>query len=314
MINVTGDSISFKRSLSDKGIYNSKGNGAVDHKEIAKFLLDRSLECVSVIILCSHLRREHLSSPDYVKSDYSVGYSQLHHKIRQELQGSYPTMEEIKKLIRKKKYPVRSSNWDRSEIGRKNDAVYSLALENAIYAAYEYSLFPMHIVKARFEFEASVVALTPGVTKDELKLMWRSELVRLLLPVIETKSERLFKMPKPFDSWDSRNKWQQFFFADRGDSIYYAIGGDGSSSRRENHGRYAHAFAELAVKYNIEAPTYVFEYTCDNTLKLVKKYEGFKVINQDLSGGYKADLMKTKNLFKYRMLSLESSGALVDIR
>jgi hypothetical protein len=117
-------------------------------------------------------------------------------------------------------------------------------------------------------------------------------------------------MPAPFCHWDSRNRFQQWFFIRRGDSIEYHQGGSGSSQQRETQGRYGHVFATLSARHGKRIPTHVLMYSETNRLLMVRKYDTFKAVNEELVGNYHADWGETGSLFSGRLLAVNHSSAL----
>jgi len=136
------------------------------------------------------------------------------------------------------------------------------------------------------------------------KKLWDEKKWELFKPEIVSNYNRIYNMPNIFKHYDSRNIFQQWFLIEKEDGVDFCYGGSASSESRENMGRYAHTFAYLKDKYNIDTQTYITKYDQLNNFILLKKYNTFKIINRDLYGNYKANLEKTKKLFKSNLLSI----------
>lgn len=108
-------------------------------------------------------------------------------------------------------------------------------------------------------------------------------------------------MPKPFDYWDWRNPFQQYYFWKRDDKIYWVRGGSGSSGAREHQGRYAHIFA-CAENHGSKIQTFCCKYDKRNRFVLSHFYDCFKAINRELMGNYPASYSEVKQLFKGKLL------------
>lgn len=93
-------------------------------------------------------------------------------------------------------------------------------------------------------------------------------------------------MPKPFCYWDARNRWQQFYFMRHGNETYWVRGGSCASGLREEHGRFAHAFA-AASRIRDDIPTFIYQYTSKNEFVLKDVKKAFVAVDQDLTGNYR---------------------------
>ena len=97
--------------------------------------------------------------------------------------------------------------------------------------------------------------------EDEWEEYWKKE--DPFKDRIEYRYHRRYEMPLPFNHWDSRNAWQQYYFSKNQEGFfYYAQGGSGSSGQRYNHGFYGHLFALLNNENPV--PTYFFTYDSRN--------------------------------------------------
>ncbi|MDO9527714.1 MAG: hypothetical protein Q7J27_00980 [Syntrophales bacterium] len=131
--------------------------------------------------------------------------------------------------------------------------------------------------------------------EDEWEKYWKKE--DPFKPRKEFRYNRKYEMPPPFNNWDRRNPWQQYYFAkDKDDIFYYTQGGVGGSYQRYNHGFYGHLFALL----NRENPvsTYFFIYDSQNNFIFQRKEESLWLNFMDLTGNFKIDLDESREILK----------------
>ncbi len=131
--------------------------------------------------------------------------------------------------------------------------------------------------------------------EDEWEKYWKTE--DPFKERVEYRYHRRYDMPPPFNHWDNRNPWQQYYFAKGHDGhFYYIQGGSGSSGQRYNHGFYGHLFALL----NREKPvsTYFFIYNSRNNFIFQRKEENLWLNFMDLVGNFKIDLDESREILK----------------
>ena len=141
--------------------------------------------------------------------------------------------------------------------------------------------------------------------EDEAETAWEKRRLEIFLPRARTDFERQYLMPAPFSHWDSRNPWQQWFFAARADRIEYTCGGSGASQQRENQGRWAHVFATAEDAHGMTAPTSILLYDELNRLRLLSGFDSFVTVVQELTGNYKAPHGGIYELFANRIVRRE---------
>ena len=101
-------------------------------------------------------------------------------------------------------------------------------------------------------------------------------------PRKETLRERRYLLPSPFDFWDSRNGYQQYFCL-RG-SKTVARSGSGSSGQRANHSIFGLGFAlHDAVR---PVPTHILVYDRDNRVIKVDALDRLCLVALDLGSNY----------------------------
>ncbi|MBU0991932.1 MAG: hypothetical protein KJ737_05505 [Proteobacteria bacterium] len=139
--------------------------------------------------------------------------------------------------------------------------------------------------------------------KEEYKEMYEDEWEKYWVKEdpfkerIEIRYHRRYDMPNPFNQWDSRNIWQQFYFAkNNSGEFYYTQGGSASSSQRYYHGFYGHLFALL----NSEKPvsTFFFDYDSRNRFVFKKKENSLWLNHIDLTGNFKIDWVGSREILK----------------
>lgn len=133
------------------------------------------------------------------------------------------------------------------------------------------------------------------IYEDEWEEYWKKE--DPFKPRIEYEYHRRYDMPKPFNHWDSRNPWQQYYFAKHKDNIfYYAQGGSGSSGQRYNQGFYGHLFALLNSESPV--PTYFFTYNSFNRFIFDREEKNMWLNFFDLVGNFQIDWKESERILK----------------
>lgn len=114
---------------------------------------------------------------------------------------------------------------------------------------------------------------------------------------IENRYHRRYDMPEPFCHWDTRNRWQQYYFAkDKNNVFRYAQGGSGGSEQRYRHGFYGHLFALLNAHNPI--PTYFYDYDTNNNFKFKRKEDSLWLNHFDLIGNFQIDFEESNGILK----------------
>ena len=131
--------------------------------------------------------------------------------------------------------------------------------------------------------------------EDEWEEYWKKE--NPFKDRIEYRYHRRYDMPSPFNHWDSRNPWQQYYFGrDQAGVFYYEQGGSGSSGQRYNHGFYGHLFALL----NSEAlvPTYFFTYDSHNRFIFHREEKSLWLNPIHLIGNFQIDREESERILR----------------
>jgi len=273
-----------------------------DHVEIAESISSKKHSCLSIFVQCERLDESLYNDPNHMQQTSFIGISRIKEEARKQLNNHYFDDEQIDALIKEYELSTVEKNFgDQSE-----NYKYKSDLKDAIFAAQEAQLYPEIIKQFKEQCKYNYnddCDEEKELTKKEFEKAWKKESLAIWMPQTFTQYERVYHMPSPINFFDSRNRWQQYFFVDIGDEIQYAIGGSGSSGRREEQGRYAHVFATLAKTEEI--PTLCLLYNSKNELKFVHQYDTFMTTNRELSGNYKSSSRIIKPLFQDRIFNID---------
>ncbi len=148
-------------------------------------------------------------------------------------------------------------------------------------------MFPWAIERVKEDYQE--------IYEDEWEKYWKKE--DPFKPRIEYEYHRRYDMPKPFNHWDRRNPWQQYYFAkDKEGSFYYAQGGSASGGQRYDHGFYGHLFALLNTES--PAPTYFFTYDSLNRFIFDREEKNLRLNFFDLVGNFKINREESHRILK----------------
>lgn len=297
--------IEFKKKTNAAEPIKSKGIGFADHGHLASQLLERGYDLCSVVVFSESLRPELQSDPRFCRVEHHVEASPLDVKLRQATLSLLPDPRQMGQILKEKKYPILRSN--ACSPGDPENRKYRHQLEKQVFRAVRM----MHFAKLFLE-EKLKAEMEERSRGGDFKERVRQRLFSGLLPSIRTEVIRSYDaMPAEFREWDRGAEWQQWYFCEKQERVDYVIGGPGTSTRQDNHGRWAHVFATLAAR-NYEVPTHVFKYTADNRFQFVRTYETLKVIREHLNTSYAAMELK-KGLFENRLLTVEN-GKIYEVR
>jgi hypothetical protein len=160
-------------------------------------------------------------------------------------------------------------------------------------------VYPIAIERVKEEYQE--------LYEDEWEEYWKKE--DPFKERVEYRYHRRYEMPPPFNHWDSRNAWQQYYFGRNQDSvIYYEQGGSGSSGQRYNHGFYGHLFALLNSEKTV--PTYFFTYDSHNHFIFNRKEKGLCLNFFDLVGNFHIDSKESQQILE-GVKRIQGSGMLL---
>lgn len=148
-------------------------------------------------------------------------------------------------------------------------------------------IYPMAIERVKEEYQECY--------EDEWEEYWKKE--DPFKPRLEYEYHRKYDMPPPFNHWDSRNPWQQYYFGrDQDSRFFYEQGGSGSSGQRYNHGFYGHLFALL----NNENPvsTYFLTYDSHNRFVFSREEKSLCLKSAYLTGNFQIDWKESEQILK----------------
>jgi hypothetical protein len=148
-------------------------------------------------------------------------------------------------------------------------------------------VYPLAIERVKEEYQE--------IYGDEWEEYWKKE--DPFKERVEYRYHRRYEMPPPFNYWDSRNPWQQYYFArDHNSRFYYEQGGSGGSYQRYNHGFYGHLFAPLNSENPM--PTYFFTHDNHNQFNFNRKKESLWLNSFDLVGNFKIDWKESERILE----------------
>ncbi|MGD9137954.1 MAG: hypothetical protein PVH42_14395 [Desulfobacterales bacterium] len=160
-------------------------------------------------------------------------------------------------------------------------------LRDKIIEELDREIYPQMIERVKAEYQE--------IYEDGWEEYWKKE--DPFQERIEYEYHRRYEMPPPFNHWDRRNLWQQYYFAKNRDGFfYYEQGGFGSSGQRYNHGFYGHLFALLNNETPI--PTYFFTYDGRNRFVFEREEKGLHLHFFDLVGNFKINREESRRVLE----------------
>ena len=158
-------------------------------------------------------------------------------------------------------------------------------------------IYPMVIERVKEEYQEFY--------EDEWEEYWKKK--DPFKPRLEYEYHREYDMPPPFNHWDSRNPWQQYYFGSNQDSgFFYEQGGSGTSGQRYNHGFYSHLFALLNSENPI--PTCFFTYSSRNQFIFNREEKSLCLKSAYLTGNFHIEWKESERILKdvYRIRDSDS--------
>ena len=279
--------------------FDSLGSGA-NHDKLAQTLLSRECEIASVLIIINPLNRSHFDDPKFIRRNTELSVSEVESIARARMVNQYAPSKEVDKWIKDWGLLQSVNNYSTGKGAEDLVLKRRATLVEMIFQAHRHAIYPKILKEFREKFKSNWDAAGKG---EGWEHAWLKEKIRLLCPTLVTSFNRIYNIPEPFNAWDQRSGWSQFYIVGMGGKAGVVRGGPGDASQRETHGRWAHAFATLANR-GIDAPTYCYRYTSENKFVLDKSFERFRVYASDLTGAYPAQWVHTKDLFTKRLLSV----------
>ena len=303
--------ITFAAAL-DREYHRPSSFDAVDHEEIAEELSSSAKGFASVIIVCQRLKDSLWDDPEHMHIKNDIVVSEVQREARTRLMNRYYSQDELQELIEKFELKTWKQNYGSDK--EDEDHKFKIAVEDALFQQQE--LLAMFDVMGElreqcwWDYDEDTDEERKR-TEEEFQAEWDRVKVEKTVPGVWSTYDRVYAMPTPFDHWDYRNRFQQWYFIHTDTGIGYRRGGSGSSGQREDQGRYAHVFATLTTKFGKSIPTYILEYTETNELVLVRQYDMFRAVDQELTGNYHADYRGRETVFRGMLLHLNhETGAL----
>jgi hypothetical protein len=277
--------IEFPKIISE--LINSADEDELRHFDLFSFMSDRSLEEVlknidkSMRFSSVYVFMEPLEKDLWEDSRYAV---------KEEVQLCSLVDEEVRRYW-----------WDRNEehLKRiderlkafKGDPEYRAMeesdLRDKVIDYLDREIYPQMIERVKEEYQE--------IYEDEWEEYWQKE--DPFKERVEYEYHRRYDMPPPFNHWDYRNPWQQYYFAkNHDDGFYYEQGGSGSSGQRYYHGFYGHLFALLNREKPI--PTYFFTYDSHNRFLFDREEKSLWLNFFDLVGNFHIDWKDSERILK----------------
>lgn len=289
------------------------------HETIANAYAEKGYKVGSVLIGKEILSEKLWDDPRHCHHTNNIIISKVQEEARRRFTNNYYNHDELVATMTKYGIHAWETNYKVGEEKKNSDHKFKFQLEDFMFKAQEEMLYP-EIVKdltkhTKYKLDDCGYLLEDEdggfIAVDEVtaKQQYQDELEKIFMPRVQTVYDRVIHMPKPFDYWDARNNFQQYFLVDKGKALYHTHGGSGSSKQREHQGRYAHVFATLEKDYEYTIPTYTFHYNSNNKMVFLKEYTNFRSINRELSGNYQnTDRETIRKLFKDKLLYIENNS------
>lgn len=261
-----------------KAIAKAAGSEKLRHFDLSSFMegpplekvfekIDRSMRFFSVYVAEEHLQEDLWEDFRFVDKEEARLCSRIEEEVRRYWwDRNTEHLERIDELIALYKQDSKYSEMAEREL--RDKAISELDQE----------VFQEMTERVKEEYQE--------IYEDEWEAYWIKE--DPFKPRTEYRYHRRYDMPPPFNHWDTRNLWQQYYVAkNRDGAFYYAQGGSGSSGQRYNHGFYGHLFALLNNENPV--PTYFFTYDSRNNFVFIREERSLWLNFFDLVGNFKID-------------------------
>lgn len=299
-----------------------------NHEELAKYIMAGSdyknvptrYIPTMIIIESEYLADDLRADPEHMHITNDVVCSKAELEARNELANKYMGRDDLNEFIDYHEMYLWKYNWKEQP---SNERVFKHTVEDSIFKFQE-KLALVDIIENLLETSKLVLdedlcpIISEGEDIDETVVELDPERVQLnrrllleeyLKPRVHSFYERVYHMPEPFNHWDSRSYWHQFFILEDTveDRTLVFRGNGGSSGSRETNGRMAHTFAQLTREYGLAIPTYHLCYDSRNMLKHIASYETFKCLTYDLVGNYPGSYKDVDILFDGMIITTRRS-------
>ncbi len=293
----------FNKSLDYFSKY-SKGVKDDTHSALAKIFSEHQYKCCLVMMTEEHLDEKLYEDPSHLQITNHLLVSEVEEEARDRVERSYYSSDELEKIFKEREYPRKTYNW---KTDPKREIEHQIT--DAIFQSQAFEYYPDVVAlfkeMCKYDYDEET-GDEIRLTKSAAKKRWEKRLKEIHLPRVSATYERVYpNTPKPFNYWDHRNPWQQYFFIDQGDHIAWTKGGSGGSHQRYENGLLSHTFAMLEHDYDFEIPTYYFEHSSMNEFKFVDESKCLRLISWELTGNYREDLQKTKYLFQGKLVDYD---------
>jgi hypothetical protein len=238
--------------------------------------IDRAMKFFSVYVNTEHLEDDFLEDERYVKKEEVLLCSRVEEEARRYW------WERNREHIRIIDERLESLKKDPEYKDMKEGDLRDKIIEDL-----NQEVYPIAIERVKEEYQEFY--------EDEWEEYWKKE--DPFKDRTEYRYHRRYDMPVPFNRWDTRNLWQQYYFGkDQEGVFYYVQGGSGSSGQRYNHGFYGHLFALLNRENPV--PTYFFTYDSHNSFIFNREEKGLCLNSSHLVGNFQIDWKESKRILQ----------------
>lgn len=281
-----------------------------DHIKMAEWLAEHKdhISTHMFIVEAERLADEHLEDPKYLQRTSDIGACEARIRARSALTNKWLRDEKLDELIKKNEFPTQKYNYKEQPEGER---LFIREIEDALFRYQETKEMILEVMRRLDDTKYKLDEDGYVIEDDNEDLILETDptaiennkekiLDQLLMPKVLTEYKRVYAMPEPFNHWDARSFWHQFFFVEnhKTKETIWDRGQGGGSGSRESNGRWAHTFAHLEKVFGIKTPTWHLIYNPHNQLVFHAEYASFKCLSYDLTGNYHWDYKKSDELFK----------------
>ena len=282
------------------------------HRELAKRYAENNYKCCLVMMTSQYLDEHLYDDPKHMHITNHLIISEVEDEARKQLNQRYYSVEEVDDIFKAKEFPRKTYNWQEDSEREIEHRITDGIFQSQVYEHY-HEVIERFKEECRYDYNEETDEEIE-LSDSEAEARWQIRQKEIFLPRVTPSYERVYpNTPTPFDFWDYRNPWQQYFFVDKGEgkSIEWAKGGSGGSSQRYNNGLLSHTFAQLEKQYGYKIPTYYFEHTSSNEFCFKHCWDGLHLLKRELTGNYGENFQDTKYLFEGKLLDYDYDARVV---
>lgn len=297
-----------------RGVYNHEDMAAALAEDLERYRFHM------FVVTSDHLDAKHFNDPLYIQREYHIGVCRAHEKVRRDWDcRSYFSDEEMKAFIKKHGYETVKYNYKEQPAGER---LFIRELEDSIFAYQERVRMVEYMVSvlddAKYVLDEDLYPVDPNedgeytlcLDKEVVEKQRKLLLEEYLAPQVYQDAKRVYNMPEPFNHWDARSFWHQFFFVEDllTKETFYSRGHGGGSGTREANGRWVHTFGTLAKRYGVKIPTHRAIYDKDNLFWYTAFFPEFRCCRYDVTGNYHADYKEAEKLLSEFFIDVDRAS------